>query len=94
MQVLLHLESFDSINLGHVCAHVLKEWERKKARKSVSPRRRHRGATFCRLSRLLSGKQTPHGAASSADRARLCIQRARNPSFSEDSLRKIVEPLN
>ena len=34
----------------HICVHVLKKWERKKARKSglVSPRRRR--TTFCRLS--------------------------------------------
>ena len=44
------------LNFGHVCAHVLKEWERKKARKSVSPRRRHRGTTFFRLSWLPSGR--------------------------------------
>ena len=44
------------LNLGHVCAHVLKEWERKKARKSVSPRRRHRETTFFRLSWLPSGR--------------------------------------
>ena len=39
--------------LWHVCAPVLKKWERKKARKSgsVSPRRRRRHrTTFCRLS--------------------------------------------